>query len=429
MCKCSLRCLRRCCFKSLLLVIALLCCSLLPSAPQLAGFLVTGSLETTPDVLTLETWRRLFPMEMKQVLGSTKFARPEMYLPEGVTLTDTEKQQYYEEGYAILRGAIRPGTVEALRNELVDSFGYPGDAFEGNAWMIHDSLLDFFVYSPLGSIASQLMGDNDTHLIRSWHHVRKPGMAPKFVRPHYDGIECEDGYPPARLPKRTKVKFYVALFDKMAAMHFLNQSSFENMLNVSAKKTGDDGVIKAFGEGTLPDFPFQAVGALGMEALELIGRDKLSPILNMGDVIVHSPCLLHRSAPSDRRARNGFLGPAYGSADGHYAGLLVSGNRQCDSGFDPALGLAAAPRIDSVPNKDCFPKVYPLAASRGTLETKVHFRPESAIGKYVHNQKWAWGYVGLELRAKMFGLVFTIIGQPSETMAIDSLRSFVREEL
>ncbi|CAE8702778.1 unnamed protein product, partial [Polarella glacialis] len=388
----------RCCCKSTcLLMFGCLVTFWLPFAPAVLGLLLTGRWDTTPDPFTIESFGRISPSETQQVSGATNFARPERYFPEGVKLTDEQKAQYAKEGYVILRGALPAATVEHLLTDIVDYLGHPTETAESNGWMISDALFDFYTFGPLGSIASQLMDDSVTHLVRSWHHLKKPAMVPRITIPHYDGIECEDGYPPARFPKRTKVKFYVPLYNKMAAMWMLNETSWEALLEL----TGNETKIRDFKEGTMPGFPYEVFGEAGWEkAGKLMTERRLEPWLDRGDVIVHSPCLLHMSAPKVGNTPMGFLGPSFGSSDSRYLGRI--GNRQCDSGLDPMQDLSTAPSIDQVPNPECFPVVYPLDPARGIVKQHAKFR-NGRFFDYIQGQMWSWQYVGSALKSAAFG--------------------------
>ncbi|CAE8644254.1 unnamed protein product [Polarella glacialis] len=394
-------CMLRCGFCStIVLAVTLAALFFLPFAPVLACFLVTGRWDSTPDMFTLETFRKISPAEMKQVSGATRFARPEMYFQDGFELTDEQKQQYSADGYVILRNVLPASTVEDLLKEMSEFLAYPAEVAEGNIWMINDAMFDFCKFSPLGYIASQLLGGSVTHLMRAWYHLKKPGMGPLFPTPHYDGIECEDGYPPAHLPKRTMVKFYVSLYDQMEAFWILNQTSWETLMSL-----GNQTELKMFKEGTLPAFPLHIFSDVGHEkAGKLMTEWRIEPILNRGDIIVHSPCIFHMSPLTTKGKMTGFVGPSYAASDTHYVGRV--GKRQCDSGLDPMqysqANVSKAPAMDSVPKPECYPKVFPV--DRSIVESHAAFRYDyeffETLVSWQHNN---WRYVLMESVKRMAG--------------------------
>jgi len=306
-------------------------------------------------------------MHQVRLLGSTPFAHNVAYDSGRCELTEQDFLVYATEGYLVLRRLVPPATLVALREEILLSFGPINVPYIDNAWLTSNALLDLFTFGPFGDIAAQLFhkggGSKQAHLLYSVHHVRPGSMLPRFGDYHVDVVECEEAYLPAAETLRTKVKFWVGLYDDVPAMWFLNQSTFELIL----KRTNDT-LLSDFAAGTLS--PWWAWG-MSVENPEVMDALVLKPRLRLGDAIVHSPCLVHRSPVAVAGVPTGFLAPSYAAPEARYVGESA---RQCDSGVGRGTRLADAPSITGVPRPSCYPQVYPLEAARGRAELRASFR-------------------------------------------------------
>eukprot|EP00747_Dinoflagellata_sp_TGD_P021955 gnl/TRDRNA2_/TRDRNA2_128806_c0_seq1.p1 gnl/TRDRNA2_/TRDRNA2_128806_c0~~gnl/TRDRNA2_/TRDRNA2_128806_c0_seq1.p1 ORF type:complete len:454 (-),score=24.85 gnl/TRDRNA2_/TRDRNA2_128806_c0_seq1:30-1391(-) len=360
-------------------LIVAICCGavVFHKLPVVVAKIRLGSADAVP---TPPSWQLLRQSDYHQrrVLGRSRFARQSSYYADHLRLSEHEKAAYLSEGYLILRGLLPEKTVDALKNEILEAFGTVGDPYTWNAWLENDGLLDFFTFGPCAVVASQLFGGSAVHLLQSYHHFHG-GAVGKSRRFSYDVAVCEDGYPPASATARTKLKFYIPLYaDK--SLRFVNQSATEALLSEALLFDGNASSAVAFRFGKLPSL-HEMTRSFDQARLD---RESFWPRLEVGDAIVHSPCLLVRTTGAVAARRGGgrpraFVAPSYGPPDSKYLGSEVS-FRQCDSGINRAsVTLANAPPIKDVPRPHCYPRVFPPPDPDVRY---LHFRRGSGHGPF-----------------------------------------------
>lgn len=335
-------------------------------------------------------------------LGATSFASKASYRhARSVVLSESARTAYYNEGYLILRNLLPVQTVTAIREALLSTFGTAYEPYDTNAWMTSDALLDLYIYGPFGQIASQLFGGGRAHLYRSVHHFRGDGWSPVPV-PHFDDVDCEDGilggFPPASLPKRSRIKFWVGLDAHVPGMHFLNQSMQLEALRLMADNTTHgERLVELYLAGRFKEVISDMYMRLFLVQKwpNFFDDRMLTPRMNLGDAIVHTPCLFHKSPTLRGRGVTGFLAPSYAAPDSRYLGALTAlpslDNRECDSGMPLSTHADAILEVAVVPRPECFPQAFPRPAFRGVTELRLPFRyGGNPIGTYFHSQGHAW---------------------------------------
>lgn len=314
-------------------------------------------------------------------LGSTPFANESLYRSlDNLSFTAEDHAAFAAEGYLVLKNLLPPETLTALREALLAEFGSSDHGHNG--WLSSGALLDFLTFGPFGRVASELLGGGPAHLLYSVHHFRQAGMVRNTPTLHYDTIECEDGVLSAQQAERSGIKFYVPLYDKRPAMWFVNQSATERMLH----GWGNDSLVSRFLAGELPhlwqwDF-------VKPDVLQQVAEAWRKPVLDLGDVIVHTPCIFHRSAEESGGVAKALVLPTYASPKMRYAGRFNFERRQCESGVDPATAIGAAPPVEEVPNPGCYPRVFPVEAARARVgaPSRAAFRGNELF----YPAQWYW---------------------------------------
>eukprot|EP00931_Biecheleriopsis_adriatica_P009111 TRINITY_DN110219_c0_g1_i1.p1 TRINITY_DN110219_c0_g1~~TRINITY_DN110219_c0_g1_i1.p1 ORF type:complete len:398 (-),score=40.44 TRINITY_DN110219_c0_g1_i1:13-1170(-) len=327
-------------------------------------------------------------------IGESRFARRQSYHAEGKELLSrAQRSGYFRHGYLLLRGLVPTVTAASLREEILRTHFHDTvqDPYAMNAWMESDRLLDFLIFGPFGKVAAELFagkGKGGVHLLRSSHRFeqRQPTSAADW---HYDWAECEDGFPPASDVRRSFVKFYIALYNDMPAMWFVNQTALEAL--IAGLRSDGPALRSAFRKGLLhpPQGLCDNVHAMPCTSSDVptldrtdLERVSLKPVLQVGDVIVHSTTVVHRPPIVASKVRRGFLTAAYGPSDARFSGRhdMAAGNRRlCDTGVP--IYRSRLPTLSSVPRPNCFPRVYPPPLAKA--DVNLNFRSGSHINPSV----------------------------------------------
>lgn len=329
-------------------------------------------------------------------LGSTLFAEH----AERSKLSTKNLEAYFAEGFLLLKGFLAPGLVAALRELLLHRFVPPVMA---NTWIESDALFDFLVFGPFGKVASQLLNSTTTHLLCSNLHFRDPEtkLVPEY---HYDNGDCLTGFPPARHTRRTLVKFWIPLYDGMPSMWFVNQSSFEAHL----LQASDEHALREFHAGRLPPpsdqcHPehrhFQKFGSCPswVPPMPQQKADHLSmkPTMRLGDVLVHSTTLMHRSSERHNDDVTGWLSVMYGAKTSRWIGDCMK-RLNCDPGMD-FRSLQVPPRVQEVVAvSPCFPVAFPkprrpvgpYRIPLRSLDPSDAAKDKSYLLRWRHRQRW-----------------------------------------
>ncbi|CAE8613057.1 unnamed protein product [Polarella glacialis] len=377
--------------------------SLLVHGPELLAGLIYGSTKHIPArVHYLDSLLKPANFKRRRWLGATRFAEPSSYHAEGEkikVLPEGSRASYLAEGYLVLRGLIPPETVLALREELFQNYSFD---LEKNSHFESDALLDFLAFSPFGQVAAELLGTESVHLLRSVLHFRPTSLAFKRVGNfHFDWLECDHDLPAVAagfldsdaLAETAPIKFNLALYDDMPALWLLNRSTLGALVNVNMTDASfGDQSPDAKGQQRLPAGPEGLPFWVSQEAADAVA---VRPRLRLGDVVVHSPALAHRSPDAPLGELIGFLSPSYAAPASQCLGRYAS-NRECDweaeqrrqernadaEGSHEAEKPGSARQetlLGDVPG--CFPQVYPKSPARKT-EFLIELRRNFATGPF-----------------------------------------------
>eukprot|EP00747_Dinoflagellata_sp_TGD_P031903 gnl/TRDRNA2_/TRDRNA2_135618_c0_seq2.p1 gnl/TRDRNA2_/TRDRNA2_135618_c0~~gnl/TRDRNA2_/TRDRNA2_135618_c0_seq2.p1 ORF type:complete len:417 (+),score=60.61 gnl/TRDRNA2_/TRDRNA2_135618_c0_seq2:104-1354(+) len=319
-----------------------------------------------------------------RTLGRTQLGDPAVY--DKVELTEADRTFYHENGYLLLKGAMKREIVTALRDMLTKELGVGiiTGTWDQYLYMDSDALLDFYLYGPMGKIAAQLIHgiksppkDAETLLWSDFANFIAPGEI--YAPFHYDGQEC-NGMQPAN---RSKIRFWITLDDDVPAPPFVNQTTWADILephervqyfNGESTRWQIEEVEKMFGISCGPDvapgYCLQSVKYWNdinqAERMSLRG-------LNRGDMLVFNPCLFHTSPKREGDRILGFACPTYSHPDDpvhllQEEKLNSAPWRFCNSGLK--LG-------DSVVGNNCYQKAYPEEArpARGSQLKFEHQMP------------------------------------------------------
>lgn len=293
-------------------------------------------------------------------LGRSHFARSDLYHPASVFLSDQVRRSYFAEGYVILHNLVPAKTIAAFREELFSTVG----PFDSNGWIESDAMFDFLAFGPFADVAAQLFNHTDVHLLYSVHHFRND-TTQKTPFIHYDSVEIGNRFPHARNTTDALVKLWFPLQDRSSGFWFLNHSTFESIILHTSNET----MVSKFHAGELrppaevcvmPPCGLKLCGSVEFQLCEeFLNHMMVKPMLNLGDAMVHSSTVLHRSAPLAGDGVTGWIQVSFGVPDTRYS--PIHNERYCDSGVSKTYSFADAPRIVDAPRPECFPRVRPFS--------------------------------------------------------------------
>jgi len=288
-------------------------------------------------------------VHQRRQIGASTFANSSRYKP--FSLSEEQRALYFQQGWLHLPGVLPPELLSELREVLLRS-GVPLDPWNFNGHLGHDELLDFYLFSPLGQIASQVWG-GDAFLWNDFRHWREKDYS---VTPlHWDGGECEHMLLLANQTARTRLRFFVSLDDHAPGPEIYSQTVYNDVLPQGQ-------VLANYWASTLVDSRPTEESAVFLqsaeEAVKYILNEshlahKVRPHVRLGDVIMHSPCLLHGSPPFREERLLGALYPTYQPQESRFnftSGSLLQIARVCKHNVNLDDLIAGHP---------CFPRAYP----------------------------------------------------------------------
>jgi len=265
-----------------------------------------------------------------------------------VRLAEADRAHYTNEGYVLVRGVVNSTVLEGLRAALYRELGPASWPWHDNSFMTVDTALDFYIFSNLPSLAAQLLGSGHVSsseaMVHLWSDFSffRSAHGPPFTEPHIDEWECE-GLLPA---SRSRVRAWVTLDDDVVAPLLLSQSVVAAHLNETERRSFWRGEL------LMERLPRDSAVAFLWNRFVPTLRDwTLLPGLRRGDVLFHSPCLLHMSPPSNGRLVAS-VSPVYAPAESRAFGRAAGAHRQCRHRVPE--GAAIGGRRDP-----CFLQVHP----------------------------------------------------------------------
>jgi len=303
-------------------------------------------------------------------VGETALADAQSY--ELRELTAEEKRHYYEHGWVHLKGVLPPALLRGLRASLLQELGAAIWPWSINAFMSHDGLFDFLLYSPLGHLASQLFG-GEAYLFSDFLYFRHAGQ---LITPiHVDSGECENPMAPANITATSRLRTWVTLDDDVPAPVLLDQSVWKELLRGEA-----DRAAYWRGEYAGKGFHELFVERYGTWANpELVEHIVAPQNVSLGDVLLHSPCLLHMSPVSDSDRLLGFLCPTFQPADARRFVYPYASPEQARRNCRNDLG-----HRELTVGHDCFPRVYPHSDHLRHKDMQFQYASAEGMGTRFH---------------------------------------------
>ena len=347
--------------RPVLSILGLCSCGLINYAPQIVFFCNFGTLEMSPQAISFYALSEV-RIHHTRHLGASRFA-DEKHYRSAPLISQQYIDAYFKEGYIIIRDLLPSDTVAAFRDELLLTMG------DVNRYLAHqsqfrvDASLDFLLFSPLGHVAAQIMGTYNAHLIYSHYRFRINGLHPETPGYHADSRECshtrnfqftETGSFFWQIPSREEmhmpIKFQIPLYDDMPGLRLVNVTGLQVMYAYTNGEWNED----------VAEF--------------LI----VKPQLSLGDVIVHTPCLPHRSPKGVGGRPSGWIGPSYAPSSFRFFNRQAELEQQCEAGipFDMWADAHLRDNGSSLPPlferyRWCYPQAYPLDAvhrQKGTFQ-------------------------------------------------------------
>jgi len=208
-----------------------------------------------------------------------------------------------------------------------------------------------------------------------FRYFRGPGQ--RLTDWHFDGGECENWLLPANFTARARLRAWVTLDDDAPGPELIPQSGLRPFLGDKwqAYLSGELGRGPADLQLlTNPEFwrPFK----------EALKDGRTYPRARLGDVLLHSPCLMHRSPVSSGERSLGFLCPTYQPAGSRIYQFPMGARRQCKSGLPEGLPAAWS---------HCFPRASPAPEHLRGREVEFAFEDSGVDASRWH---WLLGYTG-----------------------------------
>lgn len=285
-----------CCCRWVFAIVALLVLTFhLPAAVQLCCF---GFIDRTTLPWDLPTLVVTKGSPQVRTLGNTAAGDPLAY--KEVFLTEDQRAHYFRYGYTLVRNAVDPAILSSIRADLWNEVGPSSWPWAHSSFMTVDAVLDFYIFSNLPSLASQIFrspesdtaGDPTTHLWSDFHYFRD-ARGGRIIDYHYDGMECE-GTLPANHTSTSRLRVWVTLDDDALAPLLINQSFLISSFN----ETELEWFWSGRGRGVGPTDAIEHLRRLGrFPAAADKGTWTRLPRLQRGDLLLHSPCLVHASPP------------------------------------------------------------------------------------------------------------------------------------
>jgi len=309
----------------------------------------------------------LFHGRKQQVrtLGSTIFAHPASY--DNVRLSEQNRLEYFRDGVTVVRGALRPQLVEALRETLVADFGTRNTIWNHFRAPDSDALMDFYLYGNFGSLVADILRSPNTettgqeesiHLWRDFMYFRWPGY--QLTGFHVDAEDCDRDGLPANYTLGNRPRVWTPLNDMTTGPVFFNQSRV-------LEEVTDEAILQTFWAGQLTTSIIQHVPQENLRNM-VIGTGRL----RLGDVVLHVPCMLHSSPPQKPNdVLAAVLFPTYASAQSDTQSKLYY-TRSCE-----LRGSGTKVRD----NPECFLAAYPPEA-RHRRGTQINFKHRGSLSEW-----------------------------------------------
>mmetsp|Transcript_55224 Transcript_55224/g.131641 ORF Transcript_55224/g.131641 Transcript_55224/m.131641 type:complete len:413 (-) Transcript_55224:163-1401(-) len=358
--------------------------------PFIPGILLWTQLGYIPATVWPTNLPRLLyyhgPLQQRH-LGMSEFADKSKY--KTISLSEDEKQKYKEDGVIVMRDVLPPELLTRLRTLLYEDGGATIWPWSINGYLSHDELLDFYLFSNLGDIVTQLSGEEVT-LWSDFRYFRAPG---EVITPeHYDADECEGeaGMLPPDFFNMSRVRIWVSLDDDAPGPPMMPTSVFrsdfteEQLAEFNAGRFGDPA---AGGDALFTE--------LASKHRDRWMQNMVFPHVRLGDVIVHSPCLWHQSPVIEGKRVVGFLAPTYQPASSRFfsnpRASPERARRRCLSGLKPG---------DRMDNNTCFLPASPNSEQLRGKTTTHRFGSSTEEGTRFH---WFLAYTQ-RLYSKVFFL-------------------------
>eukprot|EP00933_Yihiella_yeosuensis_P035394 TRINITY_DN28929_c0_g1_i1.p1 TRINITY_DN28929_c0_g1~~TRINITY_DN28929_c0_g1_i1.p1 ORF type:complete len:393 (+),score=34.02 TRINITY_DN28929_c0_g1_i1:142-1320(+) len=294
-------------------------------------------------------------------LGKSELADPKLY--DDIVLSAQQRDEFFRDGAIVIRKALKLETLQAVKR-AVDA---APKVMEHSSWMASDAILDFFVYSNLGGIISQLLQAGNTDNVQAadrdsvyfWQDFTQQRLKTTNGW-HVDNGECT-GDVPANYTLKSFPRIVICVnSSSVNGTVLLNQSVYAD--SIVSKRDAE-----LFWRGELPyrratrfeetfGFPHNTTLPLLPGVVLPETGATIAPSLEAGDVLVFSACAWHRT-PDNFVAHELFLQPSFAPSRLYFKDFhekrppILSGwGRHCEH-------MPSNVPISS--GHPCHPQVYP----------------------------------------------------------------------
>uniref|UniRef100_A0A7S1RDI8 Phytanoyl-CoA dioxygenase n=1 Tax=Alexandrium catenella TaxID=2925 RepID=A0A7S1RDI8_ALECA len=293
-------------------------------------------------------------------------------------MTPQHRLEYFRDGFTIIEGALPAPLLRELRRTMKAELG--GDNSIWSHYWAYDSdaLADFYIYSPLGSIAAQVFETPGTptaaekpsaYLWRDFLYFRD--VESTLTGVHVDIEDCDKSALPPNATLTNRPRIWVPLDDDVWVPVFTNFSKlFHSLQNDSVRERCLRGELDHMEGYFKPEVSGPWFGFKDLETCleHLMPRRKL----RLGDVALHVPCLRHQSSPEERNSTILILFPTYASASSprrRVEGAL----RSCGGAHEPGATIRDDP--------SCFLQAWPPEARPEPGSTRAFPIAGSLVGQ------------------------------------------------
>eukprot|EP00747_Dinoflagellata_sp_TGD_P033962 gnl/TRDRNA2_/TRDRNA2_136955_c0_seq1.p1 gnl/TRDRNA2_/TRDRNA2_136955_c0~~gnl/TRDRNA2_/TRDRNA2_136955_c0_seq1.p1 ORF type:complete len:417 (-),score=55.16 gnl/TRDRNA2_/TRDRNA2_136955_c0_seq1:162-1412(-) len=378
---------------TLCVILALVLPAVIHVLPHLVALCRHGRSDVLNTMATLNVLSNI-KCQQERHLGISMFANAASYGPHSMVhehISAKDIDTFHKEGYLVFKQLVPRDTAIALRDEIATKISTQAP-LSWQGWIDSDALLDFLLFGPLGALAARLLDAKAIHLLHSqhvftrarqpegiarlWHFDLQPADAHCYAdaqsAKHGISMQCGER---CRSISRSRINIWASLQDEMPALWLANETT---AATVAASATGKT-------KWKQHEIPHTSPLASHLDEVSM------KPVVDIGDVIAYSPCVMHR-APVSCGVERAYLRATYGCPDATFRGKFVGHGRLCDSGIKQGLPVEQVPSVANAPRPECFPQVWPASVLDGKRGTSfpLSFQCESPMTPFKwYAQGWA----------------------------------------
>jgi len=337
--------------------------------PKLLLMLLAACALLVPLLAFLLGWV-LRPLEAIVLsFGTTRFANPAVYDSDAAEFTAEHCREYFRDGATVVRGALQPEVIDAMLKDFLSRHG-PNEYING-LWMESAVLRDIFFFSKLASLAAQIYSceGSETAADRPPVLLYRAHIGGRSSGWHYDTSDCNNGDFPANYTAHSLPRMVLPLVhleqrhDILPGTVIYNQSVYSAGMEDSERARYWRGALRSY---RLSEEHFDYVNVSELPPLAAMPAGHrasdaylVEPRLAVGDMMVLSPCTIHRAPMPFRDGLT--LALTFAPASAVLNGRYGHGRGDCWHGLEVGAPLRG----------DCFLQVHPRAGEHWTNRKKV----------------------------------------------------------